>query len=449
MASATASTPPLPPDPLQLKRRLTLQGGGFALLLLLAFSGSLYWGIALQRAEDQRSELRQLAASAAAQLPLIAHEAREAAGDRKFRPERRVVAMPGLEQQRVQWFDAEGVLLTQQGSLPFPPGLAPSPTAATAPRWRRWAGGLALEQPVFTEGADRQSARQPDRQLSGFVRVARSDAAARRDLYRLKRGLLLGGLVAVLAALMVSRRMLRTAFAPLQLQVEALQRFTADASHELRHPLTAMRTLLAAMPDSQKQAVDAPWRELDGLAVRMARLLDDLLFLARQEQGGCSHGGERGGAGQHFDLLELLEDLLRLYGPQADACGVQLSLEPAEGITAVPISGQPDQLLRLFTNLLLNAIRHSPRGGTVRLPVRRLTKGVRVEVVDGGPGIGPEQREQVFERFWRASDQADAGGHSGLGLAIARSIARRHGGELRLGESRPGRCVLVVELPTG
>lgn len=444
---AIASTPPLPPDPLQLKRRLTLQGGGFALLLLAAFSGSLYWGIAVQRAEDQRTELRQIAASAAAQLPLIAHEAREAAGARKFRPERRVVGALGLEQQRVQWFDAHGQLLSEQGALPLPPSLAPSlqrsPGRGMSLRWQRWAGGLALQQPVFTE----RTGQQPDRELSGFVRVARSDAAARRDLYRLKRGVLLGGLVAVLAALMVSRRMLRAAFAPLQQQVEALQRFTADASHELRHPLTAMRTLLAALPEQQKQAPDAPWRELDRLAARMAQLLEDLLFLARQEQGGRS--AELAGAYQHFDLLELLEDLLRLYGPQAQARNVLLSLEPASGLTAAAISGRSEHLLRLFTNLLLNAIRHSPSGGTVQLLVSRLPQALRVEVIDGGPGIEPEQREQVFERFWRGGDQADAGGHSGLGLAIARSIARRHGGELRLGESRPGRCVLVVELPIG
>ena len=439
MASATASTPPLPPDPLQLKRRLTLQGGGFALLLLVAFSGSLYWGIALQRAEDQRSELRQLAASAASQLPLIAHEAKEAAGARKFRPERHVVGALGLEEQRVQWFDAHGKLLSQQGSLRLPPALQPSPAGTAIPRWWRWAGGLVLQQPVFTEGT--AGGRESKPELTGFVRVARSDAAVRRDLHRLQRGLLLGGLVAVLAALMVSRRMLRSAFAPLQQQVEALQRFTADASHELRHPLTAMRTLVAAMPqDSFRQ-------DLDVLAARMAQLLDDLLFLARQEQGGSR--GQPASSYQHFDLLELLEDLLRLYDARARERSISLELAAPAGMASVMVSGHPEQLLRLFTNLLLNAIRHSPLGGTVTLQLTALPQMVRVEVVDGGPGIQADQREQVFERFWRGADQADAGGHSGLGLAIARSIARRHGGDLRVGESRPGLCVLVVELPTG
>jgi signal transduction histidine kinase len=101
----------------------------------------------------------------------------------------------------------------------------------------------------------------------------------------------------------------------------------------------------------------------------------------------------------------------------------------------------------MFANLLLNAIRHSPEGGTVTLTVRPTAQRLLVDVVDGGPGIAEQEREHVFERFWRGSDR---GGQSGLGLAIARSIARRHGGDLRVEDSRPGHCVLRVELaPAG
>ncbi len=285
MATATGSTPALPPDPLQLKRRLLLQGGGFALLLLISFSGTLYWDIAHQRTEDQRAELRQLAATA------------------------------------------------------------------------------ALER-------------------LGFVRVALSDHAALADLQRLRRGLLLGGIVTAMAALLVGRRMLRAAFLPLQQQVSALQRFTADASHELRHPLTALRTLLAGVPSELRQQPGLAWTELDRLSRRMG------------------------------ELLELLEDLVRCYTPQANRCAIQLQL--------------------------------SPEAGRVPLKVQTTSRQVLVTVRDQGPVIPPDLREQVFDRFWSGVDR---GGHSGLGLAIGRAIARRHGGELRLGESRPGCCELVVALP--
>ena len=445
MASATGSTPALPPDPLSLKRRLTLQGGGFALLLLLAFSGTLYWGIALQRGEDQRSELRQLAATAAAQLPLIAHETREAESRAKFRSGPGRIALPALAEQRVQWFDASGRLLSEQGSLVVPAMPAALPKFSSMASWQRWPGGLSLVQVVLSQpiAVGEAPAREPSPQRLGFVRVALSDHAALADLERLRRGLLLGGIVTALAALLVGRRMLRAAFLPLQQQVDALQRFTADASHELRHPLTALRTLLAAVPADLRQHPGLAWPQLDRLSRRMGELLEDLLTLARLQQSG--DGSEaRPRHWQRFDLLELLEDLIRCYAPQAAARGISLRLSPAPEEHSVPVEGDSEELLRLFTNLLVNAIRHSPEAGSVSLEVTAPTRRVQVAVSDQGPGIPMAQREQVFDRFWSG---ADRGGHSGLGLAIGRAIARRHGGELRLGESRPGRCVLLVELP--
>jgi signal transduction histidine kinase len=413
---------------------LTLQGGGFALLLLLAFSGTLYWGIALQRGEDQRSELRQLAATAAAQLPLIAHETREAESRAKFRSGPSRIALPALAEQRVQWFDASGRLLSEQGSLVVPAMPAALPKSSSMASWQRWPGGLSLVQVVLS---------QPSPQRLGFVRVALSDHAALADLERLRRGLLLGGIVTALAALLVGRRMLRAAFLPLQQQVDALQRFTADASHELRHPLTALRTLLAAVPADLRQHPGLAWPELDRISRRMGELLEDLLTLARLQQS--VDGSEaRPRHWQRFDLLELLEDLIRCYAPQAAARAISLRLSPAPEEYSVPVEGDSEELLRLFTNLLVNAIRHSPEAGSVTLAVTAASRRVQVAVSDQGPGIPMAQREQVFDRFWSG---ADRGGHSGLCLAISRAIARRHGGELRLGESRPGRCVLLVELP--
>ena len=230
---------------------------------------------------------------------------------------------------------------------------------------------------------------------------------------------------------------------PLQQQVSALQRFTADASHELRHPLTALRALLAAMPPALRHHPDVAWPQLDALCQRMNGLLEDLLTLARLEQSGVGPDGSAHGR-ERFDLLELLEDLIRCYAPPAAERDVELLLSPTPERQAVPVDADSQELLRLFTNLLLNAIRHSPRGGSVTLRVTPTSRQVQVAVCDQGPGIPAEQQEQVFDRFWSG---ADRGGHSGLGLAISRAIARRHGGELRLGESRPGLCVLQLELP--
>jgi signal transduction histidine kinase len=421
------ATGSLPPDPLQLKRRLLLQGGGFALLLLGAFAGSLYWKVALQRQEDQRTELRQLMATATSQLPLIAHEMKEAAGAAKFRPNTQLITAPALQEQHIQWFDARGQLLLEQGGLPLP-------ARAPSGQWQRWHGGISLWQPVWVRPQPAGAA-----QLLGSVRVALSDRAAQADLERLRSGLLLGGIVTVLAALLMGRSMLKAAFWPLQQQVRLLERFTADASHELRHPLSALRALLAAVPQDLRQRPELAWRELNQLSAQLGDLVDDLLLLARQHDTS-----EVARPLERFDLLELLEDLTRCYSAQASERSIQLTLSPDPSTANAEIEGQSDQLLRLFTNLLLNAIRHSPDGGTVALAVISAGRQWQVEVADQGPGIPREAREQVFERFWRSSDQ---GGHSGLGLAIARSIARSHGGDLSVADCAPGHCVLQVRLP--
>ena len=431
------ATGSLPPDPLRLKRRLVLQGGGFALLLLCAFAGSLYWKVAQQRREDQRTELRQLLAAAASQLPLIAHETSEAAGARKFQPGAELITAPALLEQRIQWFDRDGALLQEQGSLPLP--AAASQATGTQPHWQQWNGGLSLRQPVLVRAHP-----QAQPQILGSVRVALSDRAAQADLQRLRSGLLLGCIVTLLAALLVGRRMLNAAFWPLQQQVRALERFTADASHELRHPLSALRALLAAVPQELRQQPELAWRELHQLSTQLGELVDDLVLLARQRQEIQSPSG-RAPALERFDLLELLEDLIRCYGAQASERHLQLSLSPDPANHSAVIEARSDQILRLFTNLLLNAMRHSPEGGQVAIAVTTTTRQVNVQVIDQGPGIPRESRELVFERFWRSSDQ---GGQSGLGLAIARSIARSHGGELSVLTAEPGRCVLQVDLPT-
>jgi signal transduction histidine kinase len=490
---ATGSTPAPSTDPLRLKQRLGLQGAGFALVLLGTFAAAVYGGIAAQRQEDLRGELRQLAASAASQLPLIAHEAHEVGNARKFPNDRAVVALPQRNPQRLQWFDAEGRLLNDQGQLALPP--LPAATAAASHRakgdpppqaiWQRWPSGLSLWQPVYTQPRQRTgSAPRPGAgsdgpaQFSGSVRVALSNQAALDDLHRLQRGLLLGAIVAVLSALVVGRRMVQAAFAPLQQQVEALQRFSGDASHELRHPLTNLRTLLAAAPDSQDPASRRLLAQVDRLAVQMAALLNDLLYLARLDQG-LEPGLSQTQRWRRFDLLELLDDLLQNHQLQAAQKAIVLALEAPAGMDSLLITAEPEPLQRLFTNLLLNALRHSPCQGRVTVRVRLAGSRLVVEVVDGGPGIAAADRERIFERFWRGpsapapgpgegqasrsseSASPNAGPPephpqdpmgpepSGLGLAIARAIARHQGGDLQLVGADPGHCVFAVDLPLG
>lgn len=441
---ATASTPPTPAEFRQLKQRLGLQVITFAGLLLAAFGVAAYSVIAEEYQRAQRQEVNHLVEVASSQLPLLAHEFHEPNNERRFNDDRMVVAVQDRGEQRVRWFDSAGQLIDEQGGL----GLPPPPKPRMTSTWQRWSGGVARWQPVQTLPRHGDGVAP---KLDGYVQVGVSNRTLEQDLQHLRNGLMLGGVCATLAALLVGRQMLRAATAPLQRQVWALERFTGDASHELRHPLTLMRTVLAtamgeptSTPPNQKLIV-----QIDGIATRMAVLLDDLLLLARHEQG-VGEGRSQGARWQRFELSELLEDLLNFYEARAAARQVTLQLDTAEKAEGGRLWGQPEQLQRLFTNVLVNAIDHSPEGGVVQVRLHRSRMRLVVQIIDSGGGIAAEDQKRVFERFWQGEGiAAPEPGHSGLGLAIARAIARNHGGEIRLVDGRPGHCVFAVELPSG
>jgi signal transduction histidine kinase len=346
-----------------------------------------------------------------------------------------------LERQRVQWFDSEGRLLSEQGTLSIPPLPAGLRLGAVDAHWQRWPGGSSLWQVVRRRDPRGE---RPGGERLGFVRVALSDQAAREDLARLRRGLLLGGIVTTLAALLVGRRMLRAAFLPLQRQLEALRRFTADASHELRHPLTAIRALIGTLRHGELLATCPPQmarklQQIDQSVDRMGRLLEDLLLLSRSDRAIDESSGLR-----PIPLEDLVEDLLDLHQAEAEAAGLQLRGCLRGGAR---VSAHPERLRMLLENLLANALRFSPPGGTVTVGLEPRRDRVRLWVDDQGPGIPPEQRAQVFERFWQADGARSSADHHGLGLSIAEAIATAHRGRLQVESAPGGGCRMVLELP--
>jgi signal transduction histidine kinase len=209
--------------------------------------------------------------------------------------------------------------------------------------------------------------------------------------------------------------------------------FVADAAHELRSPLTNMRTELEVaqrLPDS------TDWSSLSADLLtdvdRLSRLVDDLLLLARADDATT-----RATAGriEDVELGELLGDLAARY-PDVGY------LPPREPL---PLRAEPDVLGRVVANLLDNAVRHAR--SEVQLSAGADGAYQRITVTDDGPGIPAADRERVFDRFTRLDDARarDAGG-SGLGLAIVRELVRRHGGTVTLGDAEPGLRV-DVRLP--
>jgi two-component system OmpR family sensor kinase/two-component system sensor histidine kinase QseC len=214
--------------------------------------------------------------------------------------------------------------------------------------------------------------------------------------------------------------------------------FVADAAHELRSPLTALRLqlqLLQRAPDAATR--DEAIAALSGGIDRATRLVSQLLALARQEPGAAAPA-----AFEAVELRGLVEDALADLHPLAAHRGSTLALREGPAVT---VSGDRTALQLLVRNLADNAVRYSPAGAHVDIGVAEHDGRAEITVDDAGPGIPPSERERVFDRFYRRDPGADTG--SGLGLAIVRSVAARHGATITLGDSPLGGLRVTVALP--
>jgi len=227
----------------------------------------------------------------------------------------------------------------------------------------------------------------------------------------------------------------------------ALQRqFMADASHELRTPTTILRTeadVTLAQTHRSEEDYRTSIAVMRDAAQRLGRIVDDLFLLVRTDAG---HLVPRRDA---LYLEDIVDSATRGVRPVAAQRGVHVELRE---LVEAPFEGDADQLGRLLLNLLDNAIKHSPEGGTVDVALTRGSGAVAISVVDQGEGIPADARARVFERFFRVDDARSDGERAsipgaGLGLAIARRIAELHGGRLEVVESRPGRTEFRLTLP--
>ncbi|MEE1927467.1 HAMP domain-containing sensor histidine kinase [Streptomyces sp. TRM 70351] len=217
--------------------------------------------------------------------------------------------------------------------------------------------------------------------------------------------------------------------AALEGAVERQRRFVADASHELRSPIASLRTQLE-VGEAHPELLDVAEAVQD--TVRLQDLAADLLLLARLD------AGERPVQGRVALPALVHEELARRTADRVPvACG------PAAG---AEVAGSRAQVARVLGNLLDNAQRHAD--AVVRVSVRRTGRWAVLEVADDGAGVPPGERERIFERFVRLDDarSRDDGG-AGLGLAIAREVAARHGGSLTVGEAPEGGALFALRLP--
>ncbi len=220
-----------------------------------------------------------------------------------------------------------------------------------------------------------------------------------------------------------------------------LRQFLADASHELRTPLTLIQGFSQAMAEG---AIDEPAEMTDSARIineetqRMRALVDDLLYLSQIEAGQVKMQPEP------LNLDHLLRDCVERFQRRAQEKDLQLKTD----LPAMPtVQGDARRLERVFSNLLDNAIRHTPREGTITVAAQASNGSVRVGIHNTGSYIPPEHLPHVCERFYQVKKSTNDEGHTGLGLAIASEVVHEHGGKLVAESSQQAGTEFSVTLP--
>ena len=229
--------------------------------------------------------------------------------------------------------------------------------------------------------------------------------------------------------------------ARLRAALQAQRQFMADASHELRTPVSVIRSA-ADVTLSRPRRAEAEYREalaiVSAEARRVTRLVEDMLVLARADAGGYPLRPV------NLYLDELVSECRRTVDLLAAERGVTIRSSP---LPETPLSGDEDLLRRMLLNVMQNAVQHTPEGGAVTIAVSPNGRTTAIHVSDQGKGIPQQDRQRIFDRFVQL-DAARRGSGTGLGLPIARWIAEAHGGSLELESSGPDGSTFCVVLPT-
>lgn len=347
------------------------------------------------------------------------------------------------DQQRVEWFDLNQQLLARTDE-DFP--LTPLSVQAEPVQRVRPAIEEDIEEgeirrltiPVYESEPGIDEAR-----LQGYVRVSESNQVIEEELTRLRSGLQWGSLLALILSGVGGWWLTQQSLQPIDRSIRQLKQFTADASHELRNPLTAIKASVEVMQSHEERFQASDVIKLEAIASatnQMSQLVDDLLWLARSDRLTVP-------SASHLTILiaELLEEVLDQHLSQAEQKHITLKATVLED---APVLGDPFQLKRLFSNLITNALHYTPSGGTVTLTSEVQDDEVIVQITDTGIGIAPEHLPFVFDRFWRAdAARTRQQGGSGLGLAIAQAIAHQHNGQITVRSQLGQGSCFQVELP--
>ncbi|MGK7929510.1 MAG: sensor histidine kinase [Spirulina sp.] len=329
----------------------------------------------------------------------------------------------------VQWFDRKGKLLAQIGKNRLNSTLDRQPAVQTiyAPQSLK----IIVFPVISAEDGD----------AIAYVRVARDLEDLEKTIQHLDWGLGMGLAIALGLSGAGGLFLTRKAMKPIEESYRRLQQFTADASHELRSPLMAIKTNAAVALKYSQGMREGDFEKFSAIASaskQLTHMTEDLLILARLDRKVKTQK-------QPINLTELLQSLLTIY----DARAMEKGLDLIGHLEAdLEIVGDEVLLFRLFVNLLENALRYTPEKGKIQIDAKREEDKILVRVEDTGIGISPEDCDRIFDRFWQADRARSYQSEGvGLGLAIAREIARTHAGDISVSSILEQGTCFTVSLP--
>jgi len=364
----------------------------------------------------------------------------------------------------IEWFSPTGELLWTTFDGPLGRPLNPAQKA------QKKGETVTVEEQRYGEPVILRQLTDPvksGRQILGYLRVSHPWFEVSTPTQRLLLDLM-GWTGLVIAAVGgIGWFLSGLAMQPVVASYSRLKQFTADASHELRNPIAMIQTNVQAAlvaPAENPQAQAQQLQVVERLTRRLGRLVDDLLFLARQDSSMVLPATETVALDEVLTevveeqlgqaLQKQVELLLEFDEPGFDQPGSEAG-EGADELTVFEVEGDRDQLTRLFTNLISNAIQYTPPDGQVQVQISQASEAGRatplivVRVEDTGIGIPAEDLTHLFERFYRVdparSRRAEAG--SGLGLAIAQAIVEQHQGQIQVLSQQEQGTTFTVTLP--
>lgn len=334
------------------------------------------------------------------------------------------------QDQALQWFNSRRELITQQGKATIA-----SPLLDNAPVQ------IQENNDTYIQAVTLPIISGSNSQVIGYVRASQSLEERDSVLGELDWGLGSGMVIALVLSGIGGFVLTRQAMQPVEKSYQRLKQFTADASHELRSPLMAIKaSAQVAMrhPEAMRPDDAEEFQTILLAADQMTRLTEDLLLLAR-DTIPCQSWNT-------VDLAALLESLVKQYQSQAIAQSIHLS---AQITHPLHVFGNSSELTRLFRNLLDNALYYTSSSGSVEIRASRIASQISASIQDTGIGIAPEHLEHIFERFWRADQsRSHKDGKSGLGLAISKIIAEQHNGSITVTSQFGDGSCFTVRLPS-